>query len=144
MTYVRSTHFHSHCSCRSLALLTSSSPTSRARVNARAQHSRPLEFARAPAGRAQDGPTRGPPQAPATVQSGERDLPTLPDTLSRCLTVTRTTRHGLSATLPTDWQYSPPAASAELYARCRRLLAFMRESWMATMLLLLLLPLIWP
>ena len=90
-----------------------------------------------------NGPTRGPPQAPATVQSGERDLPTLPDTLSRCLTVTRTTRHGLSATLPTDWQYSPPAASAELYALCRRLLAVMRESWMATMLLLLLLLLIW-
>ena len=113
-------------------------------MNTHVQCSSTLEDARAPARRARDGPTKGHPHAPATVQSGERDLSTLPDTLYRCLTATRTARHGLSATLPPDWQYSPPAASAELYARCRRLLAFMRESWMATMLLLLLLPLIWP
>ena len=143
MTYVRSPIFNSHCSCRSLALLTSSSPTSRGSLSARVQCSSTLEDARAPARRARDGPTKGHPHAPATVQSGERDLSTLPDTLSRCLTATRTARHGLSATLPPDWQYSPPAGSAGLYARCRRLLALMRESSMATKLLVLVLPLIW-
>ena len=112
-------------------------------MNTHVQCSSTLEDARAPARRARDGPTKGHPHAPATVQSGERDLSTLPDTLYRCLPATRTARHGLSATLPTDWPYSPPAASAELYARCRRLLAVMRESSMATKLLLLLLLLIW-
>ena len=113
-------------------------------MNTHVQCSSTLEDARAPARRARDGPTKGHPHAPATVQSGERDLSTLPDTLSRCLTVTRTARHGLSATLPTDWPYSPPVGSAELYARCRRLLALMRESSMATKLLVLMLLLIWP
>ena len=144
MTYVRSPIFNSHCSCRSLALLTSSSPTSRGSLSARVQCSRPLDHARARPRGVPNGPTRGPPQAPATVQSGECDLPTLPYTLSRCLNATHAARHGLSATLPTEWPYSPPAASAELHERCRRLLALMRENSMATKLLLLLLPLIWP
>ena len=129
---------------RSLALLTSSSPTSRGSLSARVQCSRPLDHARARPRGVPNGPTRGPPQAPATVQSGERDLPTLPYTLSRCLTVTHATRHGILATLPTGWPYLPPAGTAELDARCSELLAFMREIWMPTKLLLLLLPLIWP
>ena len=142
--YVGSTHIEQHSSCRSLAPLTFLSPTSQEYVNTHVQCSSTLEDARAPARRARDGPTKGHPHAPATVQSGERDLSTLPCTLYRCLTVTRTARHGLSATLPTEWPYSPPAASAELHARCRRLLALMRESSMATKLLVLVLPLIWP
>ena len=101
-----------------------------------------LARSRTPA-RPRGAPETDPQRVIHTVQSGERDVSTLPDTLYRCLTAPRTARHGLSATLPTDWQYSPPAASAELYALCRRLLAVMRESWMATMLLLLLLLLIW-
>ena len=106
-------------------------------MNTHVQCSSTLEDARAPARRAQDGPTRGPPQAPATVQSGERDLPTLPYTLSRCLTVTHATRHGILATLPTGWPYLPPAGTAQLDARCSELLAFMREGSMSTKLLLL-------
>ena len=58
MTYVRSPIFNSHCSCRSLALLTSSSPTSRGSLSARVQCSRPLDHARARPRGVPNGPTR--------------------------------------------------------------------------------------
>ena len=94
-------------------MLTSSSPTSRGRVSARVQCSTPLDHARARPPRRANGPTRRPPQAPATVQIGEPVLPTLPYTLSRCLTATHSARHGILATLPTGWPYLPPAGTAE-------------------------------
>ena len=131
---MRSSHLYSHCSRTSFVTLTSSSAISRVHTNTPACCSRPLDDARAPARHARDGPTKGPAQAPATVQSGERDLTRSPHTLSRCSTAARNASHDLSATRAAAQPSDPPAGAAEVHTGCGGLCAAMADATMSTAL----------